>query len=87
MNVNIRKLIRQRNRLYNKAKQTKLTEQLNSYKNKRNEVISLIRETKKDYIHKLQSNLADPKTPMKQWYKIANEISSLKNRQNLKPEK
>ena len=85
MNVSIRKLIRQRNRLYNKAKRTKSIIHLNDYKNKRNEVISLIRETKKTYIHKLQSNLADPKTPIKQWYKIANEISSLKNKQNPPP--
>ena len=85
MNCNIRKQIRQRNRLYNKAKQTKSTTHLDNYKHKRNEVVNLIREAKTQYIQKLQENLADPKTPIKQWYKIANEISSLKNKTNPPP--
>lgn len=85
MNGNIRKQIRQRNRLYNKAKQTQSPIHLNNYRNKRNDVVSLIREAKKSYMQKLQANLADPKTPIKQWYKIANEISSLKNKKNPPP--
>ena len=44
-----------------------------------------MRETKANYLQKLQSNLADPQTPQIQWYKIAKEICSLKNKINPPP--
>ena len=50
-----------------------------NYKNKRNEVITLIREAKSNYFQKLKQTLSDPNTRPKQWYKIANEITNLKN--------
>ena len=48
-------------------------------------MIALIREAKTNYIQKLQNTLSDPKTPPKQWYKLANEISSFKNKRNPPP--
>ena len=85
MNNNIRKQIRQRDRLFKKAKLKKSVNYLNNYKDKRNEVITSIREAKANYLQKLKDTLSDPKTPSKQWYKIANEISSFKNKRNPPP--
>ena len=85
MNNNIRKQIRQRDRLFKKAKLKKSVNYLNNYKDKRNEVITSIREAKANYLQKLKDTLSDSKTPPKQWYKIANEISSLKNKRNPPP--
>ena len=80
MNNTIRRHMRQRNRLYYKAKFSQSEAQLRKYKDKRNEVTNLIREAKAQYLQKLQTSLADPKTKPKQWYKIANEITNLKNK-------
>ena len=85
MNNNRRKQIRQRDRLFKKAKLKKSVNYLNNYKDKRNEVITSIREAKANYLQKLKDTLSDPKTPPKIWYKIANEISSFKNKRNPPP--
>ena len=85
MNNNIRKQIRHRDRLFRKAKTKQSINYMQNYKNKRNEVIALIREAKTNYVQKLQNTLSDPKTPPKQWYKLANEISSFKNKRNPPP--
>ena len=78
MNNTIRRHMRQRNRLYYKAKTSQSEAHLIKYKDKRNEVTNLIREAKAQNLQKLQTSLADPKTKPKQWYKIANEITNLK---------
>ena len=85
MNNEIRKQIRKRNRLYHKAKHTSNENHFQNYRNKRNEVIDLIRDAKKQYLHKLQSSLNNPNLPPKQWHKIANEITKLKNKNNPPP--
>ena len=85
MNNNIRMQIRQRNRLFQKAKFKKSNIHLMNYKNKSNEVITLIREAKSNYFQKLKQTLSDPNTRPKQWYKIANEITNLKNKRNPPP--
>ena len=36
-----------------------------NYKNKRNEVVNLMREAKKQYLHKLQSSLSNSNLPPK----------------------
>lgn len=77
--------MRQRNRQYYKAKNSKSEPLLRKFKDKRNEVTSLIRDAKMQYMEKLQNSLADPKTKPKQWYKIANEITNLKNKNNPPP--
>ncbi|MCG8048538.1 MAG: reverse transcriptase domain-containing protein [Candidatus Thiodiazotropha endolucinida] len=85
MNNNIRRQMRQRNRLYTKAKHSSSDTHFRKYKEKRNEVITLIREAKKQYLQKLQTSLSDPNTKPKQWYKIMNEITNLKNKNNPPP--
>ena len=85
MNNTIRRHMRQRNRVYYKAKNSQSEAHLKKYKDKRSEVTNLIREAKAQYLQKLQTSLADPKTKPKQWYKIANEITNLKNKNDPPP--
>ena len=66
MNNTIRRHMRQRNRLYYKAKNSQSEAHLRKYKDKRNEVTNLIREANAQYLQKLQTSLADPKTKPKQ---------------------
>ena len=85
MNNEIRSQMRQRNRLYYKAKNSQSEDHFRKFKDKRNQVTTLIREAKNNYFQKLQTSLADPNTKPKQWYKIANEITKLKNKSNPPP--
>ena len=85
MNSEIRKEIRKRDRLYHKAKISKSQIHWQNFKNKRNEVIDLIRSAKSNYMKKLQSSLSDPNLKPKAWYKIVNEITKLKNKNNPSP--
>ena len=75
----IRNQMRKRDRLDHKAKSSKSPAHWQNYKNKRNEVVDLVRSAKSEYIKKLQSSLNDPKFPPKNWYSIANETTKLKN--------
>ena len=75
----IRKTMRQGDRLYHKAKNKNTETHWLNYKNKRNQVVQLIRDAKKSYMSKLPKKLADPNLPSKSWYKIANDIIQMKN--------
>ena len=81
----IRKHMRSRDRLYHKAIISKSPAHWQAYKNKRNEVVDLVRSAKSEYMKKLQSSLNDPKLKPKTWYKIANDITKLKNKNNPPP--
>ena len=81
----IRKNMRQRDRLYHKAKNKKTEHHWQRYRDKRNEVIQMIRDAKKSYMQKLQDKLADPNLPSKNWYKIANDVTKMKNKSNPPP--
>ena len=85
MNNEIRSQMRQRNRLYYKAKNSQSEDHFRKFKDNRNQVTTLIHEAKNNYFQKLQTSLADPNTKPKQWYKIANEITKLKNKSNPPP--
>ena len=85
MSSAIRNQMRKRDRLYDKAKSSKSPAHWQNYKNKRNEVIDLVRSAKSEYMKKLQSSLNDPKFPPKNWYRIANEIIKVKNKNNPPP--
>ena len=56
-----------------------------NFKNKRNQVVQMVRDAKKSYMNKLQNKLADPNLPSKSWYKIANDITKMKNKSNPPP--
>lgn len=82
MNNEIRHLMRQRNRLYYKAKSKQCDVHWNNYRRKRNEVVEKIRMAKKDYFQHLKQKLSDENLPSKSWYKIANSITRCKNKNN-----
>lgn len=65
MSNNLRKNMRQRNRLYQKAKISNSSLHWHKYKQKRNEVVELVRQAKSNYMQKLQNILANPKTSSK----------------------
>ena len=81
----IRKSMRQRDRLYHKAKNKNTETHWLNYRNKRNQVVQMIRDANKSYMSKLQNKLADPNLPSKSWYKIANDITQMKNKSNPPP--
>ena len=80
MNNNIRRIMRQRDRLFLKAKNKNTELSWINYRNKRNEVVQMIRDTKKSYIANLQTKLSDPGLSSKAWYRITNDITKLKNK-------
>ena len=57
MNSNIRRTMRQRDRLYLKAKNKNTELSWSNYRNKRNEVVEMIRNAKKSYISNLQTKI------------------------------
>ena len=85
MNNNIRRHMRQRDRLYLKAKHKNTALYWTNYKIKRNEVVQIIRDAKMSYISNLQTKLSDPSLSSIAWYRIANDITKLKNKNNPPP--
>ena len=66
---NIRKMIRKRRRLYNKAKHTKLLDDMNIFRRYRNEVTKTIRNAKQTYLDKLSDNLKTKSLSSRDWWK------------------
>ena len=50
------------------------------YRDIRNEVISLVREVKNEYLSKLQNTLVDKTIPPGKWWRVAKSICQFKNR-------
>ena len=57
LNSQLRRMIRKRKRLFNKAKRTKLSQDMNTYKQYRNEITNLIRKSKKSLIDEIANKL------------------------------
>ena len=73
MNGHIRKLIRQRYRLHNKAKHTNIPEDWANFRKSRNLVISEVRKAKLDYFKKLDNKINNSATlGEKDWWKLVN---------------
>ena len=85
MNNDMRKQMRQRDRLCRKMKHNTNNTNEQNYKNKRNEVVNLVREAKEQHIHRLQASLSDPNLSRKRWHMIAQEITTLKNKNTPPP--
>lgn len=80
MNNRVRLGIRQRNRIHKKAKSSNNPEHWRKYREKRNEVITLTREAKNNYLSKLQNTLVDKSIPPRKWWRIAKSICQFKNK-------
>ena len=73
----IRKLIRKKNRIYNKAKRLNKPADWNKFRKIRNDVTSLVRKARDAYQDKLVSRLSDDHPSTITWWKICNQISGL----------
>ena len=74
INSNIKRNIRQRKRLYKKAKRLNTNIIWDQFKHKRNEVNSLIRIAKIQYKDKLAHDLKANDTNSRNWYKLTSEL-------------
>ena len=72
--ANIKTAIRQRKRLFKKAKRLNTANAWNIFKNKRNQVTTLLREQKKQYFEKLAADLRRNSFSSKSWYKTASKF-------------
>ena len=80
MNSNVRRRMRQHNRAHKKAKQKNTPDYWKMYRDIRNEVISLVREAKNEYLSKLHNTLVDKTIPPGKWWRVAKSICQFKNR-------
>ena len=69
LNSQLRRMIRKRKRLFKKAKRTKLSQDMNLYKQYRNEVTKLIRKSKKSHIDDIANKLKTQKPSSNDWWK------------------
>ena len=74
----IRKLIRKKNRIHNKAKRLNKPADWNTFRKIRNDVTSLVRKSRDAYQDKLVSRLSDDHPSTRTWWKTCNQISGLK---------
>lgn len=79
INGYIKRQIRQRKRLFKDAKRKNTDRSWQKFKRKRNEVISIIREAKKQYKDKLADDLYANNTNSKKWYKLTNQLFTTKS--------
>ncbi|XP_062581833.1 uncharacterized protein LOC134243596, partial [Saccostrea cucullata] len=74
----IRRKMRQRKRIHKKAMHTKNPLHWQKFRQVRNEVIDLVRKSRKEYKIKLVSQLIDKSIPPGKWWRIAKSIARLK---------
>ena len=70
MHNEIRTLIRQRKRLYKKAKLKKDEKSWDLFRKKRNEVVASVKKAKKTYLNKLTKKAGETHNSPKTWWKI-----------------
>ena len=71
MNGCIRRAIRKRDRLFRLYSKHKNANRWERYGIQRNSVVSLIRQAKHDYYSKVNSDLGNPVTSAKKWWKLS----------------
>ena len=69
LNSQLRRMIRKRKRLFKKTKRTKLSQDMNPYKQYRNKVTKLIRRSKKSHIDDIANKLKTQKPSSNDWWK------------------
>jgi len=73
MTDDIRFMILKRNKMYKKAMQSKIPEDMANFRNFRNEVIGKIRYRKLEYLNNLNEKISDPERfGNKEWWKLVN---------------
>ena len=81
INNAVRKLIRKRRRLYNRAKRTKKDTDWEKYRRIRNQCVSLVRKIRDDYYNKLSADIDTCNDP-KKWWKIVNKLTNLNSKKS-----
>ena len=74
INGYVKRQIKQRKRLFRKAKRTNNESIWQKFRQKRNEVVSIIRNAKKQFHDKLTNDLITNSTSPKQWYKLTHQF-------------
>ena len=75
MTCEVKRLIRKRNRAHRKAKRTKSGRDWEHFRQCRNEVISKVREIKKNFLKKTADKLRDETLTPKQWWAIVKSLT------------
>jgi hypothetical protein len=81
----IKRTIRKKNRHHTRAKRSKSVLDWGRFRHIRNECTSKVRNAKFTYFDKLSEKLHDDSTSTKNWWKIAKQISNLKNKKEIIP--
>ena len=74
----IRHLIRTKNRLFKRARSSRLPEQWAIYRAARNKATNAIKMAKANHFNRMASSLANPKCPPSKWWNIARDMCGLK---------
>ena len=78
LSCNIRKMIRQKNRIHRKAKHFNNPMHWNKFRKIRNEVTSLVRNAKEKYNNDLIKKITNMNSSCKNWWNIVKQISGIK---------
>lgn len=87
MHNNLRKLMRQRKRAYDKAKKTNSQQQWQKYKRLRNETTNMLRSSKREYFEKMANKLNTNVTSSRDWWKILKTFITTTKSSNIPPMK
>ena len=87
MHNNLRKLMRQRKRAYDKAKKTNSQQQWQKYKRLRNETTNVLRSSKREYFEKMANKLNTNVTSSRDWWKILKTFITTTKSSNIPPMK
>ena len=87
MHNNLRKLMRQRKRAYDKAKKTNSQQQWQKYKRLRNETTNMLRSSKREYFEKMANKLNTNVTSSRDWWKILKNFITTTKISNIPPMK
>ena len=82
INNEIRKVMRQRNRLRRKAKKSNNLMHWVKFKQIRNKVVDLLRSAKRNYFSNLHDKIKTEKFGSKDWWKLVKKVSGLNNAHN-----
>ena len=77
LSCNIRKMIRQKNRIHRKAKHFNNPMHWNKFRKIRNEVTSLVRNAKDKYNNDLIKKITNMNSSCKNWWNIVKQISGI----------
>ena len=82
-NAQTKREIRKRKSIFKNAKRNNTSNSWNKFRQKRNEVTSMIKEAKKQYRDKLTNDLINNNTNSKRWHRLVNQIIVPQNKQSI----